>query len=213
MRTFLIASTAILLAAVPALAYRPMNAAPYVGVNLQFNNPTGDFGKARLAPDGGLMPGDGAADAGAGVEFDVGLASRNMNAYMGGRFNRFDVNSPDGWQGKWTADRFVVGARGNLLTDPMYNVVPTLGGGVTLGNTHLEGALPGNFVTERRSDTNLGWFIEGGINAHLTENADLLANLQYHSFGAEFNDIVPGEHFDISFVTLQIGVAVRLGQW
>jgi len=210
MRTIVIISAAILLTALPALAYHP--ATPYLGISLQMNNPAGDFGKDRLAPDGYLYPGDGAADAGGGVELDFGLANRHMNAYIGIRANKFDVHSPDGWEGKWTANRFLIGVRGKLMSDRGSAVVPTIGGGLTLGKTGLEGAIPYDPIIERNSDMSFGWFVEGGINARLSDSADLLANLQYHTFEADFHNGPFVDQFDISFVTLQIGVAVYLGE-
>ena len=204
MSKIVVLSVAILMASIPALAVETV---PFLGFSLQMNNPTGDFA------DNDLQPGDGIADPGGGVELDVGLANAHVMAYVGLRANKFDVDSPDNWQGEWSANRLAVGVRANLGSNSRAPVLPTIGGGITVGRTKLEGGMPFELETKRKSDTSIGWFIEGGVNARLSDAADLLANLQYHAFEAEFDEGPYVEQFDISFVTLQVGVAVYLGNW
>lgn len=209
MRTFLMIGTAILLISLPATAYETR---PFLGLNLQLNSPTGDFG------DEDLEPGDGGAEAGGGVEVDIGLAARSVSAYFGLRAGSFDIELPGRrGEGEWKVTRLVLGIRGNLSQDPRATVVPTIGAGVTVGRTGLEGPFvfdDGEWVEiERESETSIGWFIEGGVLAHLSEPAALVANVQYHTFEAEFDDRIPDEEFDISFVTIQVGVRIMFGGW
>ena len=209
MRTTVIICAAILLLSLPAHAYHTR---PFLGLNLQWNNPTGDFADEELAP------GDGAAEPAGGIELDIGLASRAMSAYVGVRGARFNTDVPSqDYDAEWTANRFVIGLRGHLFSEEGSDVVPVIGGGVTLGRTGLEqryyvGDI--RFVSDDESESSLGWFIEGGLLAYLSSTAALNAGLQYHSFPAEFDSDQEGDRspadFDITYVTLQMGISVFL---
>ena len=206
MRTLVIVSTAILLVSLPAFAYHTR---PYIGINLHLNSPTGDFADDEFAP------GDGLAEGGPGLGAEIGMASRAMSAYIGLRGARFDTQEQPDWSGEWTTNRLVIGLRGHLFAEEGASVLPTIGGGITYGRTRLEQqSRVGDivFISDDRSDPSIGWFLEGGLMAWLSNNAALLADLQYHSFAADFDFENNGneERFDITFVTLQLGIAVML---
>lgn len=211
MRTVVIVSTLVLVISLPAAAYRGQ-ARPYVGLNLQLNNPTGDFG------DEELLPGNGAAQPGAGLELDIGMASPQFSAYLGFRGAQYDTDpsppDPD-YSAEWTTNRLVIGIRGHLLSERGSDILPTLGGGLTVGRTELKETFfdpGGGYIIEQHSETSIGWFLEGGILAYLSPAVALNANLQYHNFPAEFDPVQVGGagDFTISHVTLQLGVNVFL---
>jgi len=217
MRILIIGCAAILLVSLPAWAQRTYGyhrnsgneTRPYVGLNLQFNSPTGDFGNEDI----GVL-GNGAAQTGTGVELDVGMASPQFSAYAGVRGVKFDTDTHDpNYDAEWTANRFVLGMRGHLFSDRDTNILPTLGGGVTVGQTRLEETFlhpdGGVEVIKQHSETSIGWFLEGGMLAYLSPQVALNANLQYHNYGAHFDPYPLGSgNFTISHLTLQIGVNV-----
>lgn len=209
MRTALV--PAILLCNISAFALVPK---PYLGGTLQVNSPTGDFSGTNILSE------QGGAKTGVGGEIDAGITASRVSAYVGYRFGRHQAEAeflqditPVKADGDWKINRFVLGARWHLFGSLPTPVVPTLGGGVTIGKTTAEvGGESGGvrYETAKDSKSSVGYFIEGGAIVRLPGNLSLLGGLQYHSFDADYSSGLYNGKVKISFFTFQAGVRVAL---
>jgi hypothetical protein len=140
-----------LLAALPFASAFALVPKPYIGVNLQSNSPTGDFKGDNMTDK------EGGAKSGVGGEMDFGISGGMASAYIGYRFGTFDANSKGEIlgetvkaTGEWKVNRVVLGARWHLFGSLPSPVVPTLGGGITIGKTTAQAKASGGGQSLRR---------------------------------------------------------------
>jgi opacity protein-like surface antigen len=196
---------------VPAFALIPK---PYIGVNLQSNSPTGDFKGTNLEDD------QGGAKSGIGYEIDLGINSSMESAYVGYRTGKFDAKSSGELmgeeitaEGEWKVDRWVIGARWHVLGGLPTPIVPTLGGGVTIGKTNANASGSGfgqDESVDENSKSSMGWFLEGGVIVRAIGNLSLIGDVQYHRFESEFENEFYDGPITVSFFTLQVGARFML---
>ncbi len=201
----------LLVIAVPALALMP---SPYIGANLQVNSPTGDFSKTDIANDGA------GAKTGLGGEVDVGITSGSGSIYAGYRFGKhsadakYDVaGQSTKISGDWSINRAVIGLRWHILGSTPLPLVPTVGGGVTIGKTKT--SLSGtsgdqSYNTDESSKTSVGWFLELGGLLKPPGPLSIIGDIQYHSFDADYQSQLYNGKVNISFFTFQLGARFAL---
>jgi hypothetical protein len=197
--------------ATPVLALGP---SPYIGANLQVNSPTGDFNKTDVANDGA------GAKTGVGGEVDVGLTGANGSLYAGYRFAKhstnakYTVGSETGKvSGDWNINRAVIGLRWHIFGSTPLPVVPTVGGGITIGKTKaaVNGSIGGSdYSTDESSQTSLGWFLELGGLLKPPGPFSIIGDVQYHSFDADFKSQLYDGKVNIAFFTFQLGARYAL---
>ena len=209
-------SFAMLLAAVvlvtPAMAFMP---APYIGANLQVNSPTGNFSETDIAND------EGGAKTGLGGEVDVGITVGGGSVYLGYRFGKHDADAKYDvggeiieTSGEWSINRWVLGGRLHILGNTPLPVVPTVGGGVTMGKTDVsaKGSVGENSIDRTEtSDNAFGWFLELGALLKPPGPLSLIGNVQYHSFDADYQSQLYDGKVNVAFFTFQIGARLALG--
>jgi opacity protein-like surface antigen len=179
----------------------------FIAGMLQWSEPTSEFGKESE------NSGNGNAGQGWGGEADIGLISDNGATYIGYRTTDFSEEMGDGPE--WgPMNRFVAGLRWHVLGTLQDPVVPVLGAGVSLGKSRLKNPytddpnIPSNQI-DVESKTSFGWFAEGGLKFRLSEVVSLLGTLQYHEFGATFEDAALGDEtkkYDVTYLTGQAGL-------
>ena len=202
----------VLLRSSPAgLAFMP---SPYIGANLQVNSPTGDFSKTDIANDGA------GAKTGLGGEVDVGITSGSGSIYAGYRFGKhsadakYDVaGQSTKISGDWSINRAVIGLRWHILGSTPLPLVPTVGGGVTIGKTKT--SLSGtsgdqSYNTDESSKTSVGWFLELGGLLKPPGPLSIIGDIQYHSFDADYQSQLYNGKVNISFFTFQLGARFAL---
>lgn len=199
------------LCTVPAFALVPK---PYIGGTLQVNSPTGSFSGSDILHE------EGGAKTGIGGEIDVGITGRVGSAYVGYRFGKHKAEAeflqditPVKADGDWKINRVVLGARWHLLGSLPTPVLPTLGGGVTIGKTTaaVGGEAGGTRVeTAKDSKSSVGYFVEGGVIVRGPGNLSLIGGLQYHSFDADYSSDLYNGKVKIAFFTFQAGVRIKL---
>ena len=197
----------LLFIAVPALALLP---SPYIGGNVQVNSPTGNFSKTDIADE------QGGAKTGMGGEIDLGITGGGGSIYAGYRFGKHSAEAtyetpggPAKIEGDWNINRWVLGARWHILGSTPIPIVPTVGGGVTLGKTEstAKGSAGGQTYDAAETSSNkMGWFLEAGALLKPPGPFSVIGDIQYHSFDAEFNSDVYDGTVKVSFFTFQLGL-------
>jgi opacity protein-like surface antigen len=180
---------------------------PYLGASLQINSPTGDFAAKEIRNK------QGGAKTGIGGEIDLGITDSRWSAYAGFRVGQLNANTDTVALAqkteKWTLNRVVIGLRWHILGGKPIPVVPTLGGGLTIGGSKadIKTYATGTPATVRETaKTSLGWFIEGGALVRLPWPISLIGDIQYHSFDSKFENLGT---FKVAFVTIQAGIRYR----
>lgn len=202
MRTFLVLFVAASIAA-PALALLP---SPYIGANLQINSPTGDFRKTDIVNK------EGGAKTGLGGELDLGITGGVGSIYAGYRFGKHTAEASYAdtlkLSGDWNINRWVIGARYHILGSTPLPIVPTLGGGVTIGKTKVSAKASSGSQSIDESETSknsVGWFLEVGGLFKPPGPLSVIADVQYHSFDADYQSQLYNGKVKIAFFTFQVG--------
>lgn len=202
MRTFIILLI-VLCVTLPAMALLP---SPYIGANLQINSPTGDFRKTDIVNE------ERGAKTGLGGELDLGITGGGGSIYAGYRFGKHNseatYNDTLKVSGDWKINRWVIGARYHILGSTPLPIVPTLGGGVTIGKTKVSATAssPGQSVSEEETSKNsVGWFLEVGGLFKPPGPLSVIADIQYHSFDADYQSQLYNGKVKIAFFTFQVG--------
>jgi opacity protein-like surface antigen len=196
----------VVCAALPALALGP---SPYIGANLQVNSPTGNFSKTDIIDK------DGGAKTGLGGEFDVGIAGERGSIYAGYRFSKHNAKASAAdtvkLDGDWNINRWVIGARYNLLG--ALPITPTIGAGLTFGKTKLSGTSSAGVLSrsaDATSKTSTGWFLELGGILNPAGPLSILGDIQYHSFDANFGSQLYDGKINVAFFTFQVGATFAI---
>ncbi len=176
----------------------------FIGGNVQWNQPTGDFGDAQDDVEESIRQGN--ASGVMGGQVDLGLTSNMGQIYAGYRIVDFDERQSNG-DVEWRDNsRALAGVRWFILPTP---ITPTLGGGLSVGQTKGVFKQPGpvdDLIEELTSPTTVGWFLEGGAAVRLPQTPlGLNAELQYHRYNASFESEYVDIDFSISYLTYQLG--------
>lgn len=177
---------------------------PFIGGNLQWNAPTGDFGEAQDDVEESIRQGN--ASGVVGGQIDLGVGSEMGQIYVGYRIVDFDERQSNG-NVEWRDNSRVIGGlRWFLLPTP---ITPTIGGGLSAGQTKGIFKQPGpvdDIIEELTSPTTVGWFLEGGAAARLAQTPlGINAGIQYHRYNASFESEFVNVDFSISYLTYQLG--------
>ena len=194
----------LLVVALPAFAILP---SPYLGANLQVNSPTGDFRKTDIVNE------EGGAKTGLGGEIDLGITGGGGSVYAGFRFGKHtskgDVGDSLSVTGDWKINRWVLGGRWHILGSTPLPIVPTVGGGVTIGKTQASASGSAGSVStsaDEVSKSSIGWFLELGALLKPPGPLSVIGNIQYHSFDADYRSQLYDGKVNISFFTFQLGL-------
>ena len=194
----------LLFVAIPAFALLP---SPYLGANLQVNSPTGDFRKTDIVDE------EGGAKTGMGGEIDVGITGGGGSVYAGFRFGKHtaeaDYADTLSVNGDWKINRWVIGGRWHILGSTPLPLVPTVGGGVTIGKTKTDVSGSSGSVTRSAdavSKSSLGWFLELGALLKPPGPLSVIGDIQYHSFDADYESQIYNGKVNVSFFTFQLGL-------
>ena len=200
MRTLII--LVVICVAVSAFAIVP---SPYIGANVQVNSPTGKFRQTDIVDE------EGGAKTGLGGELDIGLTSGGGSIYAGYRFGKHSAEASYDTlraSGDWNINRWVIGARWHILGSTPLPIVPTVGGGVTVGKTKVsaQAASGSQSIDESKtSKSSIGWFLEAGGLLKPPGPLSVIADIQYHSFDAEYESQLYDGKVKVAFFTFQLG--------
>ncbi|MBL0061470.1 MAG: hypothetical protein IPP40_08315 [bacterium] len=179
----------------------------YVSGTAKWNQPTGDFGNAVDDFTEDIRSGN--ADATLGGEIDAGIVHRYGQAYLGYNMVKFN-NKNDGleWSGN---SRMIAGFRWFIIPSLATAVVPTLGGGISVGRDKatIKNPQDNGILEEIEAANSFGWFAEAGANFRIRPtHLSIQAGVQYHRYNAEFdNAFTDNAKLSISYMSALVGAA------
>lgn len=187
-----------------ALAFDPHF---YVAASAKWNQPTGDFGNAVDDFTEDIRSGN--ADATLGGEIDAGINHRYGQAYLGYNMVKFDKKSEGlEWSGN---SRMILGFRWFIIPQLATAVVPTLGGGISVGRdkAKIKNPQDNGVLEEIEAANSFGWFAEAGANFRIRPTHLMFqAGLQYHRYNAEFdNSFTDNAKLSVSYMSALVGAA------
>ncbi len=179
----------------------------YVSATAKWNQPTGDFGNAIDDFTEDIRSGN--ADAAFGGEIDAGIVHRYGQAYVGYNMVEFKEKSEGlEWSGN---SRAIAGFRWFIIPNLATSVVPTLGGGISVGRDKatIKNPQDNGILEEIEAANSFGWFAEAGANFRiLPSHVMVQAGVQYHRYNSEFTDsFTENAKLSVSYMSALVGLA------